>query len=165
MGEEYLTGKCDGKRPICTPCFRRDRMCAYATRSASAKFSMALKNDNYALQLKCDSLQKILDLFKSSSDEESINLTQMLKKSSETDASALLQSMQRGQSRDENTLDNSGLIRGTAAPSQTTVEFDLMLRYSVAYPTLVALDSPPSVLGSVQLRLPKAYEPAQPRTM
>lgn len=126
---------------------------------------MALKNDIHALQLKCNSLQGILDLFKSSSDEESINLVRILKKSSETDASALLQSMQCAQSKYGETLDALGTIREMAAPSQMTVQFDLMLRYSVAYPALVALDLPPSVLGVSQLRLPKAYESIRPKFM
>ncbi|OAQ60930.1 hypothetical protein VFPPC_01969 [Pochonia chlamydosporia 170] len=118
----------------------------------------ALERQNKVLESNKDELLEILDLLKSDSDERSMALLLKLKASTETDISALWDLLKRDvTTEDGSILDHLCVTSTSDVPSQSSSEFNLILRHPVAYPALAPVDLPSKLLRPSPIRLAKAY--------
>ncbi|KAH8889052.1 hypothetical protein GQ53DRAFT_653152 [Thozetella sp. PMI_491] len=126
--------KCDGLKPRCTRCARRQQSCSYQASSTSE--SMTLKQKNQDLQNASLDMNMVLEL---------------LRTAPEHVAAAVLQDLREGASAAEvlgrvrsatplpPPLSSFDVDRTVAAPTYSALEFDLSRRYPHAFPALVPL--------------------------
>ena len=133
-----LTGlHCDGKRPICGQCADRRSNCSYITISPSETRTAALRREIVDLRQRVQDQNELLEHLRSLPCDEAIELLRDLK--TVPDVSTFLASY-KGSSHGQQRLSNLATARSVSPPTQTNLEFELMVQHKTAYPRLVPLD-------------------------
>ena len=109
--------------------------CVYISATADETPAMAMKREIETLRDDCGKLKELIDALRAMPEPKAIDTLRRLRLTT-TDPLTLMRSSK------EDFLDKALPRLSLARPaSQGSVEFELMVRHAVAYPTLVPLDS------------------------
>lgn len=137
-GEMWLTvyTQCDGQRPVCTACVRRGSSCTFGGRlhdsSDSSSSQTPLPGDANRHN---DAIELLTLLTSIAPEEEALDLLNEIKSCG--DFSLALAQIKKGRTLDHEDEGPDFLW----PPNQGSVEFELMVRHPILYPSDAALDS------------------------
>ncbi|KAI1094430.1 hypothetical protein F5B19DRAFT_57441 [Rostrohypoxylon terebratum] len=159
--------RCDSKRP-CTACTKAGVECNFVTASSDETPFMALKREVESLRRSTEDMLQIFDLLESAPDAVSLDILRRLKSTRHlpegvNDASDVLAAVKKD-FEDEPAfpvkLSNRQLMAGLIPETQSTPEYELMMRcpttYTMLIPVEVAFINLADLLRPVVLELPRA---------
>ncbi|KAI0902526.1 hypothetical protein F4806DRAFT_490997 [Annulohypoxylon nitens] len=159
--------RCDSKRP-CTACTKAGVECNFVTASSDETPFMALKREVESLRRSTEDMLEIFDLLESAPDAVSLDILRRLKSTRHlpegvNDASDVLAAVKKD-FEDESAfpvkLSNRQLMAGLIPETQSTPEYELMMRcpttYTMLIPVEVAFINLADLLRPAVLELPRA---------
>jgi len=88
--------KCDGQRPVCTPCRSRSTECQYETQPDETRYT-AIKRRTDNLEKEAQDYREVLTNFRVRSEEEAQQLLQHLRTTKTFNIGAVLDVLRKGQ--------------------------------------------------------------------
>ncbi|KAB5528009.1 hypothetical protein GE09DRAFT_975620 [Coniochaeta sp. 2T2.1] len=128
---------CDIVRPHCGQCVRRGLKCHYVSVDRDETPAMVMKREMDTLKQDYKNLVEAFDILRDLPEDKSITVLRKSRLIAAGDPATLLASITES-AGNYDALPRLVLVR---PPPQDGREFELMLRHSVAYPTLLPLDS------------------------
>ncbi|KAB5585145.1 hypothetical protein GE09DRAFT_17115 [Coniochaeta sp. 2T2.1] len=128
---------CDNVRPKCGQCARRGLRCHYVSVDRNETPAMVMKREMDSLKQDYKNLVEAFDILRDLPEDKSIIALRKSRLIAAGDPATLLASITESAGNYQ-ALPRLVLVR---PPPQDSREFELMLRHSVAYPTLLPLDS------------------------
>jgi hypothetical protein len=119
---KYTRRQCDGQRPTCAPCVKRTTECIYSDKREVIDESI-----------------EVLEILKATPEHTALDILRLLRSSG--DLTTVL-SMVKGGMDGKQRLSVYEAARGTARPTPSPLEFELMIKNPSTYPILQAVDVP-----------------------
>lgn len=132
-----VVNKCDAKRPVCSACSRRETECSYLSAHADDTPTQALKRQIQYLEQKLKGQTELLDHLKSVPEKDAIELLRGL--NSPSDGLVVLASAKSSSLIIRRPSEHQ-VARGVLPTIRSDLEFELMLRHPMVYPTLIPVD-------------------------
>lgn len=140
--------QCDGIRPLCKPCRIRLTACVYDAEDGESR-SDAVRRENRKLRQSLANVQQVIEHLQSLPDAEALEFLRRYRSSNSDSPLHPAVTVDDAITSPYSTLPSGQTLRALSPPTQTNVEFELMVQHPASFPALLPFKDPKHIADNL----------------